>query len=200
MSNGIQIEDEVIKEAIISKMKKSNEIILFIVACTLATIILLLFALPLVFPRISASLFSGYQIFAVPYEAEIIDGKVDKRIIWIEDYDFQDLRPEMLIAVNYQDTYWIEEIVSIDYELEEVMTSFNGTVARRYSLEDIAGLYNRDANVVGIFYYFGSRYYGLIVMGLALTGSIYLWYRGFVKEIKGYVKRFKDDSNYEKEN
>ncbi len=89
MSNDIQIEDEVIKEEIISKMKKSKEIILFIVACTLATIILLLFVLPLVFSRISASLFSGYQIFAVPYEAEIIDGKVDKKIVWIEDINFR---------------------------------------------------------------------------------------------------------------
>jgi hypothetical protein len=200
MEVGSSSNDLLINEAIISNMKKSKEIILFIISLVLATIILLLFALPLVFPKISASLFSGRQIFAVPYQAEIVEGKVDKKIVWVEDIDFQELYPEMLIAVNYQDTYWIEEIVAIDYELEEVITSFNGTVARRYSLDDVAGLYNRDANLVGIFYYFASRYYGLIVIGLALSGSIYLWYRGFVKDINSHVKRFKDNSEYEKEN
>jgi len=192
--------DLLINEAIISNMKKSKEVILFIISIVLATICLLLFALPLVFPKISAEVFSGRQIFAIPYQAEIVEGKVYKKIVWVEDIDFQELHPEMLIAVNYQGNYWIEEIVSIDYELEEVITSFNGTFARRYSLEDVAGLYNRNANAVGIFYYFGSRYYGLIVIGLALFGSIYFWHRGFVKDIKTHIRRFKDDSEYEKEN
>ena len=189
------INDSEINKRLLNVMIKNKYFKHFRLAALLAILILLFFAMSLIMPNTSAKLFNGYSSFAVPYQAESIDGKVSKIIVWIENVNVDNLQPMQLVAVNNQGTIWIEQINTIDYEQDQIITTFNGEIARRYNFEDVEGLFNREASVFGVFYYFVSRPLGLLLMAIAFGGSLIVGYIGFVRNLKTSIKRFKE--NYE---
>ncbi len=189
------INDSEINKRLLNVMIKNKYFKHFRLAALLAILTLLFFAMPLIMPNTSAKLFNGYGSFAVPYQAESIDGKVSKIIVWIENVNVDNLQPQQLVAVNNQGTIWIEQVNTIDYEQNQIITTYDGEIARRYNLEDVEGLFNREANIFGVFYYFASRPIGLFLMTVAFGGSLVVGYIGFVRNLKSSIKRFKE--NYE---
>lgn len=179
---------------LIRMFKKNKNFFYFVNAVVLAVFILLFFSLPLLFPKVSLRVFNGYEDFAVPYNSEIVDGLIKKRVVWIDVVEISELKDGDLVAIEDEfGTIWIEEIVTIDSINNQVISTFDGITVDRADFDAVAGKYVRQANIFGIFYYFVSSPLGFGLMSLAFGGSILIGYHGFVKDIRSFIKKFKDN-------
>lgn len=195
-----QVNDGEINKRLLNSLIKNKHFKLFRLSVLFTVLLLLFFAMPILMPSASMELFDGYSSFVVPYQAEVVDGRVTKKIVWIENVSVDDLQSFQLVAVNNQGTIWIEQISSVDYEHNQIVTTYDGQIARRYNFDDIEGIYNREANIFGVFYYFVSRPLGVLVMTVAFGASLVVGYFGFVKNLKTSIKKFKDNYEIREEN
>jgi len=180
--------------------KRKKRMFIFGYFVFLSVIIILFFALPWIFPNVSIKLFNGFQEFAVPYNSEIVNGQVRKKVLWLNGFKIEELNQGDLLAVIDSNTnsIWIEEVVNIDWESNEVITSFDGLLARRTSFDNIKGLFDREASAFGVFYYSVSSPPGLIIMTIAIILSLLIGYYGFVNNVSTYYRKFKEKYQHEK--
>lgn len=179
---------------LLKNFKRNKSFFYFASTVVLAIFVLLFLSLPLLFPKVSLRVFNGYQDFAIPYKSEIVDGRVMKRVVWIDEVQINELKDgDMVAVVDETGTVWIEEIFAVDITNNQVVSTFDGLTVDRVDFEEVAGKFVRQANIIGIFYYFVSLPLGFILMSLAIGGSILVGYYGFVKNIRFYIKKYKEN-------
>jgi len=194
------LSKQTIFQELICIFNYKKRLIVFAYFSFMAIIILLFFSLPLLFSHTSKTIFGGFQEFAVPYETEIINGKVRMKIVWLADFEADNTNVGDLLAIRDSNTngIWIEKIISIDFENSEVITSFDGLLANRTSFSEIEGNFIKEANFLGNFYYSISRPLGLAIMTLAIILSLIVAYIGFVNNVKCFRQRIEEKYQYEK--
>ncbi|MDY0023749.1 MAG: hypothetical protein RBR66_02360 [Candidatus Izemoplasmatales bacterium] len=167
----------------ICNMGVSKNLSIFITVLFSTVLLLIFFALPQVLPKYSNHIFGGYQSFVIPYDAEIIDNQIYKKIVWIEDINIDDIDTYTFLAIKDPTTelVTIEKVFSYDEESREIITSPDGVIANRTSYDDIDGAYIKESSSLGIFYYYVSRPLGLIVMSVCFAGALAIGYIVFVK-------------------
>ena len=168
----------------IGNMGVSKNLSVFITILFLSALLLIFFALPLISPKYSIHIFGGYQRFVIPYDAEVIDDQIYKKIVWIEEINIDDIDNYTFVAVKDQTTelVTIEKILSYDEESKEIITSPDGVIANRTSYDNIEGALIKESSNLGIFYYFVSRPLGLMVMSVCFAGALAIGYIVFVKD------------------
>ena len=169
----------------------------YFLAVILVFILLVLFSLPLIFPKISKKIFNGFQVFAIPYESEIVNGRVFKDILWLDEVEFEDIRNDQLIGVDIDDTVWIVKVYDKDIVNQELLISTDGVILNRISSENIVGSYLRESKFFGVIYFFTSQPLSLLLIAIAFIASLVVAYLGFIKNIYKFKRKYLENYLYE---
>lgn len=124
----------------------------------------------------------GYTtVLAVPMNQELDDELVATvaRIRKV-DLDMLVIGEKVIIYGKYgSDFYWIEEIIAINLESNELTTTFDGLIANTIQFEDVEGIYIEDANFLQLLSYISSntRGYVFLILTYALVlSAVYFLY------------------------
>ncbi|MDT8336230.1 MAG: hypothetical protein RQ856_00230 [Candidatus Izemoplasmatales bacterium] len=150
--------------------------------------------MPFLFPNVSVRVFNGHQEFAVPYDSEVVDSRVKRRVVCLNEVALDGITVNQLVAVKDSEwIIWIEEVLAIDSLNNQVITSFDGVIAKHIDFENVEGAFIREANIIGIFYYCASMPICLAIMTFCFAGAIFVGYNGFVKNKRDFIKKFKEN-------
>lgn len=169
----------------------------YILAVIMAFVLLTLFSLPLIFPKFSKKIFNGFQVFAVPYESEIVNGRVFKDIVWLDEVEFEDITNNQLIGVDIDDTVWVVKVYDKDLVNQELLISTDGVILNRISSENIVGSYLRESKFFGVIYFFTSKPLSLSLIAIAFIASLIVAYLGFIKNIYKFKRKYLENYLYD---
>jgi len=124
----------------------------------------------------------GYTtVLAVPMNQEL-DDELIATVARIRKVDLDTLviGEKVIIYGKYgSDFYWIEEIIAINLESNEITTTFDGLIANTIQFEDVEGVYIEDANFLQLLSYISSntRGYVFLILTYALVlSAVYFLY------------------------
>ncbi len=165
----------------IRKKFKINKRTIFFMALILAIIHIFYISVPLLSEDRGINTYKSTTILAVPMN-QVFDGQLAAKVVRIKKVDLETIAvgDEIVLYGRYNtELYWIEEIVSIDYDLGIAETTFDGVISNTVNLEDFKGVYIEDANLLGIISYISSNLKGYIFMlgtYFILFSTVYIFY------------------------
>lgn len=127
------------------------------------------------------------QVLAVPRGQEIIDGRINVKVVRISPFNIDDLEIGMILVITNPrnlDYYWVEEVVSIDLPNNQMVTSFDGFLTSVIDIDDIEGVFVRESNFFGILYYVSTQPRGFAFTSLIVVLMLGAVYVAFIRERK----------------
>lgn len=120
--------------------------------------------------------FNQTHVLVVPMDQDLNE-PLSVRVAIIQRYKTEDLVIGQKVAIygKYGTVYyWIEEIVDINLEQNTLTTTFDGFISNQTSLDDVKGIYLRQANFLGLVSYVSTtpRGYLSIIVLYALVGYV----------------------------
>ena len=166
----------------------------------LAVLHLVYLSLPLILGiHNTVNILGSARVIGIPY----IEGVVTERpgeVIIMGQYQLDQITENDFVMVyglvdtNY---YWEVEIKTIDSTNQTFTASYDGVYEETYSYDDIYGVFERDANSIGVFIYVSSQWRGLLATFAVYASIIGVYYSIIYKEMKLVVK--KEDNNEARE-
>lgn len=164
----------------LTKRKKIIRITYFVLLA-LAILHIIYISIPLIAPNAAVNIIGRQYIMAVPNDQEL-DDELDTRIVSIKPFNIDNLNVGDVIVIYGKfgtDVYWMEEVVEIREDLNELDASFDGFLRNTYTYDEIGGVVNNPSNIFGTLLFVSSRtrgYIALIVTYSIVFGMTYYFY------------------------
>jgi hypothetical protein len=127
-----------------------------------------------------------------------ITGRLSTGIVKIKELNIDklDLDDRVVICCDFGiDERWVEDVVSIDVDNDNVEVTYDGVVSVDVNSDEIFGVYLNNANFFGTIYYTSTFLRGYILLIVSQAIVLYLYQRLFVtKVLDGVIKPKKQKS------
>ena len=171
------------------KQKKSNRKIkrvIFFIFLGIASLHAVFTSLAFFLPEIALNMLGSQYVLAVPNDQEI-DEELSTDIYLMQPFRISRLTTSdrILIYGKYQTSvYWIEEVIDINLEQRTIDTTFDGFIRNTYAFDDIAGIVNQKANLIGVILYVSTTPRGYVALIMTYIVVLSITHQLFIKENK----------------
>ena len=171
------------------KQKKSNRKIkrvIFFIFLGIASLHAVFTSLAFFLPETALNMLGSKYVLAVPNDQEI-DEELYTDIYLMQPFRISRLttNDRILIYGKYQTSvYWIEEVIDINLEQRTIDTTFDGFIRNTYAFDDIAGIVNQKANLVGVIFYVSTTPRGYVALIMTYIVVLTITHQLFIKENK----------------
>ena len=148
------------------KKLKINKKTIFWVVTGIAILHILFITIPLVLPNRGINLLGYANIIAIPNTQEL-DEELYQRVVTIHPFkiDNAQIGDKVIVYGRFStEVYWVESIVEIRLDLNEIDTSFDGFIRNTNQIEDINYIFVRESSLIGVIYFTSSNLRGYLVM------------------------------------
>lgn len=134
-----------------------------------------------------------------------INNAMKTGIVKIEEINYDEINPgdNVVFCCDYGlDNNWVQEVVAVDRHQKILRTSYDGIVTTNVTEDEAYGLYLKEANFFGTFYYTSSFPRGYVLLMISQMVLLYTYYHVLIKgSLKGtFEKSKKVESVEENEN
>jgi hypothetical protein len=148
------------------KKLKINKKTIFWIVTGIAILHILFITIPLVLPNRGINLLGYANIIAIPNTQEL-DEELYQRVVTIHTFkiDNAQIGDKVIVYGRFStEVYWVETIVEIRLDLNEIDTSFDGFIRNTNQIEDINYIFIRESSLIGVIYFTSSNLRGYLVM------------------------------------
>jgi hypothetical protein len=142
----------------------------------IAVLHLVFMALPMISKDFTKDVFGYRYVIAISKDQEIDEDLVGE-VVRLKTIDKEALSPgdRVLVFGLYGNSYyWEVEVLDNDTTDQVVEATFDDVIRNRYNYDEIEGMYTKQANIVGVFYYTASTPRGFITMLILHALIVYI--------------------------